>query len=206
MVHQLLSYIKVLGSSIRTAVIFGVVIIPLLAAYGCGAKKTETSYAREEIDLAYVTKVAVLPFQNNTTDNFAALRIRDITSTQILALGLFDVVEKGVVDSVLQEMAIDQNRPIDSLLLKRLGNRLEVNAFVHGSVDDIVQVSQGAFSYPQVSLTLRLIDSETSIVLWQSSAHRSGYSIIDRLFDLDPQDSYEITIALIRDMLGTIPR
>lgn len=206
MVHQLLSYIKVLGSSIRTAVIFGAVIIPLLAAYGCGAKKTETSYAREEIDLAYVTKVAVLPFQNNTTDNFAALRIRDITSTQILALGLFDVVEKGVVDSVLQEMAIDQNRPIDSLLLKRLGNRLEVNAFVHGSVDDIVQVSQGAFSYPQVSLTLRLIDSETSMVLWQSSAHRSGYSIIDRLFDLDPQDSYEITIALIRDMLGTIPR
>jgi TolB-like protein len=206
MVHQFLSYIKVLGNSIRAAVIVGAVIIPILAAYGCGAKKTETSFAREEIDLAYVTKVAVLPFQNNTTDNFAALRIRDITATQILAMGLFDVVERGVVDSVLQEMAIDQNRPIDSLLLKRLGNRLEVNAFVHGSVDDIVQVSQGAFSYPQVSLTLRLIDSETSMVLWQSSAHRTGYSIIDRLFDLDPQDSYEITIALIRDMLQTIPR
>ncbi|MDY0350780.1 MAG: DUF799 family lipoprotein [Desulfobulbaceae bacterium] len=206
MVHQLLSHIKVLGISVRRAAVIVAVVIPLLAAAGCGAKKTETSYAREEVDLAYVARVAVLPFQNNTPDNFAALRIRDITTTQILALGLFDVVEKGVVDSVLQEMAIDQNRPIDSLLLKKLGNRLEVNAFVHGSVDDIVQVSQGAFSYPQVSLTLRLIDSETSMVLWQSSAHRTGYSLIDRLFDLDPQDSYEITIALIRDMLRTIPK
>ncbi|MFA7453612.1 MAG: GNA1162 family protein [Desulfobulbaceae bacterium] len=202
----MLSHIKVLGISVRRAAVIVAVVIPLLAAAGCGAKKTETSYAREEVDLAYVARVAVLPFQNNTPDNFAALRIRDITTTQILALGLFDVVEKGVVDSVLQEMAIDQNRPIDSLLLKKLGNRLEVNAFVHGSVDDIVQVSQGAFSYPQVSLTLRLIDSETSMVLWQSSAHRTGYSLIDRLFDLDPQDSYEITIALIRDMLRTIPK
>ncbi|MDD3619879.1 MAG: DUF799 family lipoprotein [Desulfobulbaceae bacterium] len=202
----MLSHIKVLGISVRRAAVIVAVVIPLLAAAGCGAKKTETSYAREEVELAYVARVAVLPFQNNTPDNFAALRIRDITTTQILALGLFDVVEKGVVDSVLQEMAIDQNRPIDSLLLKKLGNRLEVNAFVHGSVDDIVQVSQGAFSYPQVSLTLRLIDSETSMVLWQSSAHRTGYSLIDRLFDLDPQDSYEITIALIRDMLRTIPK
>lgn len=206
MVHQLLSYIKVLGGGIRAAVVVGAVIIPILAALGCGAKKTESTYVRQETDLGYVTRVAVLPFQNSTTDTFAAQRIRDIATTQILALGLFDVVEKGVVDSVLQEMAIDRNQPIDSLLLKRLGNRLEVNAFVHGSVDDIVQVSQGAFSYPQVSLTLRLIDSETSMVLWQSSAHRTGYSIIDRLFDLDPQDSYEITVALIRDMLGTIPR
>lgn len=206
MVHQLLSYIKVLGRSIRAAVVVGAVIIPILAALGCGAKKTDTTFVRQETDLAYVTKIAVLPFQNNTNDTFAAQRIRDIATTQILALGLFDVVEKGVVDSVLQEMAIDRNQPIDSLLLKRLGNRLEVNAFVHGSVDDIVQVSQGAFSYPQVSLTLRLIDSETSMVLWQSSAHRTGYSIIDRLFDLDPQDSYEITVALIRDMLGTIPK
>ena len=178
----------------------------LVFVASCAPTNTNSTFNRENTDLAYVTKIAVLPFENNTRDDFAASRIRGIVTTEILSQGLFDVVERGVVDSTLKEMAIDRADPINSPVLKRLGQRLGVQAFVHGSVDDIAEHSQGAFSYPEVSLTLRLIDSDQSLVLWQSSAHKSGYSLMDRLFDLDPQDGFEVTLALIQNMLSTIPK
>ncbi len=180
------------------------VIILLLS--GCAARQNESTFVRQKTDLRYVKTVAVLPFANNTDDKFAARRIRDITTTQILAMGIFDVVDKGVVDSALREMAISRNKPMGMPILKRLGQRLGVQAFIDGTVNDIGSNRSGRFSYPEVSLTLKLIDSASSEVLWQSSAHRTGYSIWVRLFDLSQRDNFQLALLLTRDMLATIPR
>lgn len=173
---------------------------------GCGKGTSDAYFVREQTDLNYIQKVAVLPFSNNTNDAYAANRLRGITSTQILAMGLFDVVNTSVVDSALQEMAVIQNAPLDTPVLRRLGQRLNVQAFVHGSVENIGRNLEGSFSYPEVSLSLQLIESESSMILWKSTAHRHGYSIWDRLFDLDPQDGFQLSLTLIRDMLSTIPK
>ena len=101
----LTSYKKVIVSAIILSVLF--------LTCGCGKKQTDTYYVRENLDLNYIQKVALLPFANNTTDDYAARRLRDITATQILNLGLFDVVEEGLVDSALKEMAIKRDTPLD---------------------------------------------------------------------------------------------
>ena len=180
--------------------------IIILSLPGCAARQSEATFVRPKTDLRYVKKVAVLPFANNTSDKFAARRIRDIVTTQILSMGIFDVVDKGVVDSALREMAIGKGKPMNTPLLKRLGQRLGVQAFIDGTVNDIGSNRSGQFSYPEVSLTLKLIDSDSAEVLWQSSAHRNGYSVWERLFALDPQDSFQLAMTLTRDMLATIPR
>ncbi|NOX81123.1 MAG: hypothetical protein GXP57_08590 [Deltaproteobacteria bacterium] len=180
--------------------------IIILSLSGCAAPQNESTFVRQKTDLRYVKKVAVLPFTNNTSDKFAAQRIRDITTTQILSMGIFDVVDEGVVDSALREMAIGKDKPMDTPILKRLGQRLGVQAFIDGTVNDIGTNKSGPFSYPEVSLTLKLVDSESAEILWQSSAHRNGYSVWERLFDLDPQDSFQLALILTRDMLATIPK
>lgn len=180
--------------------------IIIFSLSGCAAPQNESTFVRQKTDLRYVKKVAVLPFANNTGDQFAAKRIRDITTTQILSMGIFDVVDQGVVDSALREMAIGKDKPLGTPILKRLGQRLGVQAFIDGTVNDIGSNKSGPFSYPEVSLTLKLVDSESAEVLWQSSAHRNGYSVWDRLFGLDPQDSFQLALVLTRDMLATIPR
>ena len=180
--------------------------IIILSLSGCATPQNEATFVRRKTDLRYVKKVAVLPFTNNTGDKFAAQRLRDITTTQILAMGIFDVVDKGVVDSALHEMAIGKNMPMGTPILKRLGQRLGVQAFIDGTVNDIGTNKAGPFSYPEVSLTLKLIDSESAEVLWQASAHRNGYSIWERLFDLSPRDNFQLALILTRDMLATIPR
>ncbi len=191
-----------------TTILFVAVLLILTAVLlgGCGSRNKDAYFIREQTDLNYIQKVAVLPFTNNTQDTFAANRIRDITATQILSMGLFDVVSSSVVDSTLMEMAITQNQPIDTPLMRRLGQRLDVQAFVHGSVENIGRNADGSFAYPEVSLTLQLIESESSMVLWQATAHRHGYSVWDRLFDLDPQDGFQLALSLIREMLSTVPK
>lgn len=179
----------------------------LFSLGGCAVNGTTSrSFVRENVDFGYVTKVAVLPFDNNTSDNFADQRVRDITATQILAMGLFDVVDMGVVDSALREMAISRNTPLDVPLARRLGQRLGVQGFIIGAVNTIGENRQGSFSYTQASFTLQLLDSESAQVLWRCSDSLDGYSIADRLFGLEPMDTFQVTVNLLRRMLATIPK
>ncbi len=204
MEHTHVSFSQVLAR-IKGVLTFFAVAGMVLSVYGCGAKTTTKTFLREEVDLSYITRIAVLPLENHTKNDFAAERIRDIITTQILAMKLFDVVDKGIVDSALRELAIEPGMSIDTPVLKRLGQRLNVQAFLLGAVEQMGESRKGASVYPEVSLTLRLVDSKASLVLWRASGHRSGYSVWDRLFGLAPKDTFEVSLALVHDMLSTIP-
>ena len=187
--------------------IFPLVFIALLLCGGCSTKNpVATTYVRQDVDLTYITKVAVLPFVNNTNDDFSGERIRDIASTQILAMNIFDVIGRGVVDSGLREMAITADTPLDVQPTKRLGKRLEVQGFILGTVNGVGEQRRGSFNYTEVSLTLELIDAESALVLWRNSDTLSGYSLTDRLFGLAPLDAFQVTVDLLRKILATIPR
>ncbi len=197
--------IKILGEwGTMKKLILVLVSIATLFVSGCGSKEPDsTVFLREGLDLNYVERIAVLPFDNLTIDQFAGKRVRDLAFTEALASGMFDIAEQGVVDAVLREMALSADSPIDAPVLKILGKRLGVNAFLSGTVNNIKGGGSG-YNYPEVSLTLYLIDIETAEVLWRSTAYKNGYSIWNRLFDLDPLDEFEITLLLLQEMLASI--
>ena len=175
----------------------------LLSLAGC-AKTAPQTFLRPEFNLEYVRKVAVLPFEDNAGNANIANRCRQITITQILSSGLFDSVDKMQVDSVLQDEAVQPGTPINATTLRRLGQLLGVQAFLVGSLDEAGENQKGAANYLDVSLTLRLIDSESGLILWQASGRDSGFSWFDRLFGLGGRDSYQVTQELIRNLLATI--
>ncbi|MEJ2199447.1 MAG: DUF799 family lipoprotein [Desulfuromonadaceae bacterium] len=176
----------------------------LLLLPGCASRNKLDSFLREEVNLAYVKSVGVLPFENNTSDPYAAKRCREILMTEVMASGLFEVVEKGVVDSALRTEAVDAGAAIDAVTLRRLGQRLGVEAFIMGSMDSIGESRSGNYSYTELTMSIRLVDSEKSLVLWQASGRGSGYSIWDRLFGLGSRDSFQITLELIRSLLRSM--
>ncbi len=180
--------------------------VTLLSSYGCGQRASTQTFLREGVDLNFITRVAILPFENNTKDEFAAARIRDITATQIMAKGIFDLVDKGVVDNALQEMGIDRNSPLDVPIVKQLSQRLNVQGLVLGTVNNIGENRQGSFSYPEISVSLQLLDGESALILWRASDTLNGYSLTDRLFGLDPMDAFQITVELLDNILLTIPK
>jgi len=184
-------------------VAFILLIVDMLS--GCGVKTSSQSFLREDTELGFVQQVAVLPFENHSKDEFAAARARDFTITQGLAMGLFDIVDKGLVDSVLQEEVIEPGAPLDESMTKRLGQRLKVQAILLGAVDYAGEGQKGNFAFPELSLTMRLVDADTAVVLWQASGYGSGYCLWKRLFGLAPRDIFQVGLGTIEDMLETLP-
>jgi len=171
---------------------------------GCSGKTT-VSFMREDVTLDFVNRISVLPLENNTEQKYAAELARDVINTEILAMNIFDVVDKGIVDSVLHEEAIDPGSPVSQLMLSRLGQRLNVQSIMIGSVNMAGDKRIGSVIVPEMSLTLRLIEIKSGIVLWQASGHYAGDSVFGRLFGITPDDAYKVTVKLAKELLSTIP-
>jgi TolB-like protein len=186
----------------KTAVLL--IIFILLPLLGCAGKNVVESFQRPEFDMTYIQKVAVLPFENESGNTLVAARCRQMTITQVLASGLFDVVDKMQVDSLLRDQAIPPGTPIDAGTLRRLAQLLGVQGFIVGSLDEAFESQKGASVFLEISLTMRLIDSESGLVVWQASGRGSGYSLMDRLFGLSGKDAFQVTRDLILKLLGTL--
>ena len=182
--------------------ILAVIALPLVGCSTLGS--SPESYVRENVDFSFVQRIAVLPFQNNSEDDYAPARTRNITITHVLTRGLFDVVEKDLVDSALRDEVITPGAEIDPLTLKRLGSRLQVQAFLLGTVDLAGSSKIGAASAPQLGVTLRLIEAESGMVLWQASGYKSAASLSNRLLGITGDDDYGITVKVVRSLLRTL--
>lgn len=183
----------------------GTILLLSFLFSGCAGNSQVQHFLREEVAIDFVKRVAVLPLQNNTKEKFAAELARDVLTTQVLALDLFDVVDRGIVDSVFREEGLKPETPLSLVSLKRIGKRLDVQAVIRGSVDLAGDKRQGATTFPEMSLTLNLVETTSAVVLWQASGHRDGNSIISRLFGLNPSDSFKVALDLAHDILSTIP-
>ncbi len=185
--------------------IFLILLLLAIGMAGCAGKGSLESFSRENIDIGFVRTIAVLPLENNSKDEYAPERVRNIAMTRVLGRGLFDVVDKGVVDSLLHEEAIDPGKPMDRQALRRIGQRLNIQAVMLGTIDLANEGRKGAVVYPELSITLRLLEVESGLVIWQASGHGSGDSAWRRLFGLAAVGSYDITLTLVDDLLSTIP-
>ncbi|MBU0682462.1 MAG: penicillin-binding protein activator LpoB [Proteobacteria bacterium] len=185
--------------------IFVVLLLLSLSASGCAMRGGLESFSRENIDIGFVRSIAVLPLENNSKDEYAPERVRNLVMTQVLGRGLFDVIDKGVVDSLLHEEAIDPGKPLDRQALRRIGQRLNIQAVMLGTIDLADEGRKGAVVYPELSVTMRLLEVESGLVIWQASGHESGDSAWRRLFGLASVGPFELTLALVDKILSTIP-
>lgn len=173
---------------------------------GCSVKSNMEHFNRDNIDIGYIKAIVILPFENNSQDEYVAERVRNVTTTSILADGLFDVVDKGLVDNHLREEAISMDKPIDKQTLRRLGQRFNVQAVLLGTIDMAGEGRKGAVVFPDLSLTMRLVEVESGLIIWQASGNETGDSAWRRLFGLPMDGAFEISLNLVEKMLNTIPR
>ena len=80
-------------------------------------------FLHENADLSTVRRVAVLPFENLTTDRFASERVRQIFVVELLSQGAFDVVETGEVNRVLRAQNVENIATDFYAAYSRINNR-----------------------------------------------------------------------------------
>jgi TolB-like protein len=183
----------------------GVLLIMLffsLVIQGCGTRAQVDNFVREGVDFTFIKKVAILPLQNNSRDEFVGEFIRDIAATQLLSRGLFDVVDKGEVDSFMRLEGIQPGEPLGKQTINRIGQQLGVQALLLGTIDLAEEKRLGSAVIPELILTLRLLDVQSGLQVWQASGFYSGYTFWRQFFGMGARDSFQVSFELYLQECG----
>ena len=181
-------------------IIISLMVLFLLFACGPGLRY----YINPAADLSYIKRVAIFPLHNFTRADLAHEKIRDILETELLQLEVFEVVDRGEVDAVLRELRIKSPSEVSPSILKKISQKLNVQAVLTGAVDEYETQRSGNISLSFVAVSLKLIDAKSAKVIWQITSSEKGGGVLTRLFGVGEKSLLEVGHILIRRCLKTL--
>lgn len=171
----------------------------LLIIYGCAPKH----HIRPEVDISNIKRIAVLPLENFTSDEYAGEKVRRIVITELLLRGI-DVIEPGEVTKILQESKVLSLRSINITDIQNIGKNLGVEAIMMGSVEAF-GISKGiSVTYPEVSIHLMLIEASSGNIIWSVLHTTGGASFWTRHFKAEGISLSEAARKTVKEAIDTL--
>ncbi|MBU2520695.1 MAG: CsgG/HfaB family protein [Proteobacteria bacterium] len=189
-----------MGATLRY---FGCFTVILFIFFSLGCKGPMT-YLNPSVDFSYIKRVAVAPIINLTNDKFAGEKVMNVVATEILRRGIFDIVEFGEVSKVLREEGMKPDNLVDKQLAARAGKRLNIEAVVIGSVMQYGVSNIGGSSFPEVSISLKLVDVNSYTILWEATHNIKGANILDQLFGIRKDSLEDLCKDVVEEMIDTL--
>ena len=162
------------------------------------------SYVRPTADFAHIKRVALIPFENLTQQRGVDRKVMNVVAAEVLRRGVFDVVEFGEVDKVLQEDGVRSPGSIGKRGAERAAASLNVQAFILGSVEEYGLSRASGSTYPEVSLSLKLLDATSYHILWEATHSKKGATVLDRLFGIGRKSTSDVARELVEEILDTL--
>jgi hypothetical protein len=163
------------------------------------------SYIHPTADLTYIKTIAVVPLKNLTQERGAEGKAMNVIAAEVLRRGVFDVVEFGEVAKVLREEGFNEEEGVISKnIALRAGKRLNTQAFIVGSVEEYGVSRAGGSSYPEVSLSLKLVDAKSYKILWEATHSVKGTTLLDRLFGISKKSPSDLCKEVVAEMFDTL--
>lgn len=164
-----------------------------------------TVFTHPTSNVAEIRTVAVLPFENlANADRGTAARIHQLMLAELQAGGAFEVVEPGLVAQTVRERsgALSALPPED---LKEIGAALSADGLLIGTVLSYTE-ARGLDGGGEATIQLRLVETRSGSTIWTASHSRKGSTFTKRFFGLAGDSGTEVSRAIIRSELQTIPR
>ena len=177
--------------------------VAVLAGLSCSSNMGPTQFTNPNIDFSFIQRVAVLPFENLSSDQQAGLRATRLTITELLASGSVDVVEPGEVEGALASLGGSRTKPNKEEILS-LGSTLEVQAIIIGSVAQSEVLRSGAVGIPVVTLDAQMIETETGAIIWAATHTEKGKGFSARVLGTGGQPISETTRLCVQQLLATL--
>jgi hypothetical protein len=181
--------------------------LPLLLAAllalltGCAGPMT---YIHPTADMSHIKRVAVVPIQNLTEEKNSEWKVMNVLTTELLRSGVA-VVEYGEVAKVLRsEGQGKEEGSLNKAVCETAGKRLGVQGFITGAVHEYGFSQGSGDSYPEVSISLKLIDAASFEILWEASHTVKGTTVMDRLFGVSKKSPSDLCEEAVVEMLATL--
>ena len=176
----------------------------ILVLTGCAMSPPPADYTNQTMDFSAIQSVAVLPFQNLTTDDQAAERVRDAFMGMLLATEAFYVLPSGEVNRGISRAGMRQPQTPTAEEIKSIGKILEVNAVISGVLREYGTVRSGSTEANLISLSLQMMETETGTIIWSASSTKGGIGLNDRLLGGGGQPMNKVTEQVVNDLLDKL--
>jgi TolB-like protein len=174
----------------------------LLIVSGC-VSGSPKHYVRQQVDYKSIKRIAVLPFETLTSDEFAGEKIRKSAITELLSRGI-DVIEPGEVTRTLVELKIRSLGSIKTTDIQNIAKALGVEALMMGSVE-AYGISKGiSVSYPEVSINLRLVEASSGNTMWSVCHTSGGAGFWTRHFGAEGISLSEAASKVVKEAIDTM--
>jgi TolB-like protein len=131
-------------------------------------------YLRPQTDLSDFKRIAILPFDNLSGEEGAGEKMTEIFIVELLRNGRFSVAEPGRVKKAVMEKRIRTTRDMDIEAAMWLGENLEVDLILAGSVLEYSIHESGNKKVPMVTVTSRLVQADSGVTVWAAYQSRQG--------------------------------
>jgi TolB-like protein len=184
----------------KSRVVIGMLALgAVLVAVGCGGIRP-TRFVNPDFDFGFVEKIGVLPLENLTTDRQSAERTTRMLITELLATGAVIVVEPGEVETTFARTVEGRGEPTQEQLVA-MGQELEAQALLIGSVAQSNEVRSGTVSIPVVTIDLRLIETDTGATVWAATHTERGSGAGAKFLGTGGEPISETTRKCIRTLI-----
>ncbi len=174
----------------------------LFFVYGCGTT-SKLYYVQQQFDYTSIKRIAVLPLESLTSDEYAGEKIRQSIITDLLSRGI-DVIEPGEVTRSLIDLKIRSLSSIKTSDIQTLAKTLGVDALMMGSVE-AYGISKGiSVSYPEVSISLRLIEGSSGKIIWSVCNTSGGPDFWTRHFGAENISLTETANKVVKEAIDTL--
>jgi len=177
-----------------------VALVTVVFLSGC-SRLAGTKEAAVEEAAHGLKKVAVLPFNNISGRKDAAKIVTNTYLTELFKSGRFRVEETGNVLQFMMQERIDVVGEMEIEKIQTLGKRLKVDGVLVGLVEEF---DDGRGGPPTVSITARLVESESGRVVWSEQRRKRGsdYIIIFGIGEI--RSATALSQRVVKEMIGTI--
>ena len=178
-------------------------VLTLLA--GCsGGSNISENYHDPDMDFALLRTVAVMPFDNLSTDRMAAARVRNTFMTNLLATGVIYVIPSGEVVRGIKRAGIENPVIPSAEEIAKLAAIIKADAVITGVVNEYGQVRSATTTANVISVSMQMIEKESRKVVWSASTTKGGISVWDRLFGGGGRPMEDVTEAAINDLINKL--
>jgi hypothetical protein len=161
-------------------------------------------FLNEMVDFSSAKTVAVLPFQNFSTDKDSAERVRDVFTGMLLATEAIYVLPPGEVARAIKRVGIVNPAAPSIEEIKSLSGILGVDVVITGVVREYQLVRSGASTANIISLSLQMIETKTGTIIWSASSTKGGITLTDRLFGGGGEPMNDVTLESVDDLLNKL--
>ncbi len=180
--------------------LWGALIVMITA--GCGIKPTV--FLHPQYNFRFVERVAVIPFENLSTDQGAGARATQVFVTELFSSEAFDVVEPGETNRVLESYSLVRTSALTADQIISIGKQLNVQGIFLGTVTESSSQRTGGSSSNTVTLVARMVETETGETVWSATHSEGGRGFWSIVFGTDNKSQSEVTRRCVRKLINTL--